>query len=192
MLSARFAWAVAALLAFAAVPTVLNVYRPPPALAPGALDARLAAFGEPGPRKAEWVRETFGAEDFATRRCGPHELFAARAWDGKKLFHFPELALTYACTATAVRDLPGDPPVRVLEFGQGQEARIAAYALLYGRRGVARPIPFHLSILPELFLGRREPMTLLYVQGEAPAGREHALEEDLRALLARAVDALAR
>lgn len=192
MLNPRFAWPVAALLALAAVPTVLNVYRPPPPLPPGTLDARLAALGEPGARKAAWVRDTFGAEDFATRRSGALELFAARSWDGKRLFHFPELALTYGFTATTARDVPGEPPVRVLEFDEGgAHVRVAAYALFYGRRAVARPIPFHLSILPKLFVGRREPMTLLYVQGEAPRGRERLLEDDVRALLARAVAALA-
>ncbi len=190
MISARYAWATAVVLLVAAVPTVLNVYRRPLDPEPGTLEEKLGArLGEfaPGPRKAESMLELFGARDFVTRRYGAIELFAARSHDGKKLFHFPELALTYGRAATAIRDVEG---ARVIEFAQDREVHVAAYALLYGRRSVAQPIRFYLSILPELFVGKREPMTLVYVQGDAPRGGEKALEEELRALLARAVDAL--
>lgn len=190
MISARYAWAASAVLLVAAIPAVLNVYLPPAEPEPGALEqqlgARLGEF-EPGPRRAATIEEHFGARDFATRRYGGIELFAARSHDGKKLFHFPELALTYGRAATAVRDVPG---ARVIEFAQGSEVHVAAYALLYGRRSVAEPIRFYLSILPELFVGHREPMTLVYVQGSAPRGGEKALEAELRGLLARAVEAL--
>ncbi len=186
---ARHLWAAALLLA-AAVPTVLNVYRRPAEIAPGSLEAELgSALGafEPGRRRADTTLEHFGARDFVTRQYGAIELFAARSWDGKKLFHFPELALTYGHAATAVRDVAG---ARVIEFAQGREVRMAAYALLYGDRPVAEPIRFHLSILPDLFVGHREPMTLVYVQADAAKGGEAALEAELRALLARAVEAL--
>lgn len=190
MLSGRHAWAAALVLLVAAVPTVLNVYRAPSELAAGSLEARLGdRLGpfEAGPRKADTTEEHFGAKDFVTRRYGAIELFAARGWDGKKLFHFPELALTYGHAATAVRDVGG---VRVIEFAEGRDVRMAAYALRYGDRPVTEPIRFYFSILPELFVGHREPMTLVYVQADTTRGGEQALEADLRALLARAVEAL--
>jgi len=190
VLSTRHAWATALVLLVAAVPTVLNVYRRPAELAPGSLEARLGGklgFFEPGPRKAETTEEHFGAKDFVTRQYGPIELFAARGWDGKKLFHFPELALTYGHAATAVRDAGG---VRVIEFAEGRDVRMAAYALQYGSRPVEEPIRFYFSILPELFVGHREPMMLVYVQADTTRGGEQALEAELRAFLARAVDAL--
>ena len=190
MISGRYARAAAVVLLVAAVPTVLNVYRRPAGLVAGGLEEklgdRLGAF-EPGPRIAATIEEHFGARDFATRRYGTVELFAARAYDGKKLFHFPELLLTYGRAASAVRD---EPDARVIEFAEERGTHMAAYALLYGRRSVAEPIRFYFSILPELFVGRREPMTLVYVQGDAPKGGEKALEEELRALLARAVETL--
>jgi hypothetical protein len=190
VLSARYACAAAAFLLVAAIPTALNAWHAPAPLEPGTLAAKLAGFGEPGARQAGWVLETFGAEDFATRSCGGLELFAARSYDGKRLFHFPELALTYGRAATAERDAP--LPARVLEFDGERNVRVAAYALVYGRRAVERPISFYLSILPELFLGRREPMTLVYVQGEAPRARRAALEEGVLRLLEDAVESLAR
>lgn len=206
MLSPRFAWPAAALLVVAAIPTLLHVYRSPAPLPPGALAAalpeRLAEFDppEPGRRRAAWVEETFDTRDFVTRAYPvrghePLELFAARHHDGKKLFHFPELALTYGRSATAVHEAElgaaGAPlPARVIEFRTQEDVRVAAYALLYGERAVAKPIPFYLSILPELFVGEREPMTLLYVQGAVEPGQEDALEEELLRLLAAAAAAL--
>jgi hypothetical protein len=191
VISTRYAWAAAAVLLVAAAPTWLNLARRPAEPAPGALEAELGDLGqcEPGRRKAETTLETFAARDFATRQYGAIELFAARTYDGKKLFHFPELALTYGRAATAARDVEG---ARVIEFAEPRGVRVAAYALLYGKRPVAQPIRFYLSILPELFIGRREPMTLVYVQGDAEKGGEKALEQELRALLGRAVDALQR
>jgi hypothetical protein len=190
VISARHARGAALLLLVAAIPTILNVYRRPAAIAPGSLDAKLGpALGpsEPGRRNAATVEEYFASTDFVSRQYAAIELFAARGWDGKKLFHFPELALTYGHAATAVRDVEG---ARVIEFARGDEVRVAAYALLYGDRIVAEPIRFYLSILPELFVGRREPMTLVYVQADAKRGGEAALEAELRAFLARAVAAL--
>lgn len=191
MISSRYAWAAAAVLLVAAAPTWLNLARRPAEPMPGALEAQLGDLGpcEPGRRQAEAIEEAFGARDFATRQYGAVELFAARTYDGKKLFHFPELALTYGRAATATRDVEG---ARVLEFAEPRNVRVAAYALVYGKRPVAQPIRFYLSILPELFVGRREPMTLVYVQGDAEPGGERALEEQLRALLDRAVRSLQR
>lgn len=191
MISTRYAWAAAAILLVAAVPTWLNLCRRAPEPAPGSLEAELGDLGpcEPGRRKAEPILEAFGARDFATRQYGLLELFAARTYDGKKLFHFPELALSYGRVATASRDVEG---ARVLEFKEPRNVHVAAYALLYGKRPVAQPIRFYLSILPELFVGRREPMTLLYVQGDAAPGEEKALEAELLALLAQAVGTLSK
>lgn len=190
MISSRRAWAAAAVLLVAAVPTVMNVYRPAAEPLAGTLEADLGqCLGpfEPGPRTAGSIEDLFGAKDFATRQYGAIELFAARTYDGKKLFHFPELALSYGRVATAARDVEG---ARVIEFAREDGVHVAAYALLYGRRPVAQPIRFYLSILPELFVGRREPMTLVYVQGDAAPGGEKALEGELKDLLARAVEAL--
>lgn len=199
LFSHRFALPVAGLLLFALVPTVFNVYRRPPALEAGRLAADLPATlapsgrARPGTREAAWVRHHFDAVDFVSRVYGSEtareiELFAVRSYDGKKLFHFPELAISYGYAATAARleTLADGPPLHVLEFGTSKSTRIAAYALLYGERGVARPVRFMLERLPELFVGHREPMTLLYAQGETTSELAPELEEELKALLAAA------
>lgn len=209
MISRRRAWSVAALLLVAAVPTVLNVYRPPAEPEPGSLAPRLAGpagpygAGEPGKHKEAWVADIFGARDFVTRRhlspggTGELALFAARTHDAKKLFHFPELALSYGHSVTARRmeDLPGPAgplPVRVLEFRSPGHVHVAAYVLFYGTTPVRDPIPFLLRTLPRRFLGLRRPMTLLYVQGGAAADAEARVTADVRGLLAEASAAFLR
>ena len=138
------------------------------------------------------------ARDFVERkyRVGALELeiFAARTYDGKKLFHFPELALTYGRSATAERreELDVDDlsvPVRVLEFRKANVVRRSASALFYGRRPVRDPMLFLFRTLPALFVGQREPMTLIYVQGEAHPDDEAALAQELEELLARSAAA---
>ncbi|MHC4137181.1 MAG: hypothetical protein ACYTDU_02050 [Planctomycetota bacterium] len=204
MIATRHAWLVAGLLLLALVPTYFNVYRQPPALEPGALAVAIPADLEgyrgatPGRHQAEWVAAQFAAQDFVERkyRVGAQELeiFAARTYDGKKLFHFPELALTYGRSATAERreelDVDGRTlPVRVLEFRKPNAVHRSASALFYGTRPVRDPMPFLFRTLPALVVGQREPMTLIYVQGKAHPDDEAALAKELEELLAKSAAA---
>jgi hypothetical protein len=199
MITTRHAWLVAGLLLLALVPTYFNVYRQPPELDAGALAATFPAeldgyrAGAPGRHDAEWAAAHFAANDYVERnyRVGTLELelFAARTYDAKKLFHFPELALTYGRSVTAERreelDVAGRVvPVRVLEFRQRNAVRRSASALFYGKRPVRDPVVFLFRTLPALFVGQREPMTLIYVQGEAHPSDEAALVRELEELLA--------
>lgn len=194
MISTRYAWAAAGLLLFALVPTVANVYGAADPLPAGGLAGILPADdAAAGRRKAKWVETQFGATDFVSRNHGGLELFAVRSHDAKRLFHYPELALTYGRACTARRlvtiETPAGPlPVRVLEFRTSGSVHVAAYALAYGARPVEDPIPFLASVVPELFVGRREPMTLFYAQGDARNGDAAAVEADLGRLLARTWD----
>ena len=196
MISSKYAWPAAGLLLVALVPTLLNVYRAPEPIEPGSLAADIPQALGPfarsvaGRRKREWVKGHFGADDFVSRRYGDLTLFAARTYDGKKLFHFPELALTYGRAATDRRsERYGEFPAHVLEYRDQKGFHLSAYALFYGDRPVEDPISFMLSILPERFLGKREPMTIIYVQGDAGPEEEEALTADLEKLLAAAGEA---
>ena len=195
MISSRYAWAVAALLLFALVPTVANVYGGPDEPAAGTLDVKvpkqLEGFSapRPGSRQAAWVESQFGGRDFITRRYGRYRLFAVRTYDAKRLFHAPWNALSYGKQLVAARadDLATNVPIQALEFrSAGGQVQLAFYVLLYGDRPVANPIAFMVGETPQLFLGRREPTTLVYVQGEAPAENRAQLDQDLRRLLAGA------
>jgi len=201
VISARYAWPAAALLLLALVPTVAQVYLPPEPPAPGSLDAALpdvlgrSAVVSRGRRSAEWVEQQFGARDFASRRYKapghrPVDLFAARTYDAKRLFHYPELALTYGHARTVARWAGTDLPVRVLEFETSDSLRLAAYVLRYGDRPVRRPYTFLLGILPELWAGDREPMTLLYAQTSGTPRQRAELEREVTDLVLSACAAL--
>jgi hypothetical protein len=206
MTSPRYAWAAAALLALALVPTVANVYVPHEPPRRGALDAdlprELPGFGaaQPG-RRAEdpdWVAEAFGTEDYVSRRHGDLELFAARTEHARRLFHGPENALSYGHAAAAertatVETAAGPLPVRVLEFApEGESVHTAVYALLCGKEPVARPYHHRLGELPALLLGRRTPWTLVYVTGDAAPDAQDDLARRLQGLLAAACAELRR
>ena len=194
MLSSRYAWAAAAMLVFALIPTVLNVYRSPEPLDAGTLaqeiPTEIEPFGAPAPgtRDAEWVTFQFATPDFVSRKyAGTYTreltLFAARNHDPKKLFHFPELALCYGKAESARRmETIGEFPVHVLEFGGGNH--IAKYVLLYGDEGVGDPIAFMLGRLPRLFVGQREAMTLVFVHAAVHADEKEAVAAELNTLLA--------
>jgi hypothetical protein len=198
VISTRYARPALALLLLALLPTVANVYLAPAPLPKGGLASVLPSAGaRDGTRKPGWVETHFGTVDYVSRRFGDLELFAARTHDGKRVFHYPELALTYghACTAertARVRTPAGDLPVRVLEFRTEGSLRLAACALAYGGRPVAAPLPFLARELPRMLVRGREPMTLLYVQGDAPASGAADLEAHILALLGEAWTALAR
>jgi len=207
VIATRHTWLVAGLLLLALVPTYLNVYRQPPALEPGGLAAAIPADLEgyrdavPGRHQSDWAAAHFAAQDFVERkyRVGAQELelFAARTYDAKKLFHFPELALTYGRSVTAERreelDVADETvPVRVLEFRNRTTVRLSVSALFYGKQPVRDPMPFLFRTLPALFVGQREPMTLIYVQGEAHADDQAALSKEIEELLARSAAAFLR
>jgi len=191
MISAKFAWPVAAALVIALVPTVTNVYRQPAPLQAGALEAELPTEDAgPGRRDASWTSQHFGADDFVSRRLANGiELFAARSYDAKRLFHFPELAVDYGRSVTQRRivdlDTPaGAVPTRRLEFRTSHGLNLSFYVLLYGDRPVREPMRFLLGTLPQLFIGRREAMTLVYVQSAADPEDPAAVEADLKSTLA--------
>ncbi len=206
MISARYAWAVAALLVVALVPTAIHVYGAPAPLQAGGIDqllpAQLEGFSEPqgGGRSARWTMGEFGTRDFASRRYPDFdadnglELFAARAWDGKKLFHFPETALVRSGDKTDERMIEirvaGEPvPARLLEFTASDGHILALYVLFYGKRPVARPVRFQMALVPELMFGTREPLTLIFVRADATETSRAVVETRLHNLLAAAATA---
>ena len=206
MISTRYAWAVAALLAVALVPTAIHVYgAPEPLQADGLkklLPARLEGFGEPrdGGHSARWTLGQFGTRDFVTRRYpdldagNGLELFAARAWDAKKLFHFPDTALVRGGDKSddrmvEIRVADAAVPARLLEFTASGRRILALYVLFYGEQPVARPVRFQVGLLPELMLGRREPMTLIFVRADATETSRDSVEARLHILLAAASEA---
>jgi hypothetical protein len=183
MLSTRFAVPVAALLALAAVPTVIHSYFDTSVhdgRTARAIPAALAGEeGTDAKRRANWGHDRFASDDWIDRRySGPPEvkLVVARSFDAKKLYHHPELAADYGEgyeAAEAIR-LPGrsDIPVYLLRGGRANRERMALYALQYADGYVEDPIRFQLRTSFRSLFSRRMAMTLFFAAQHLPAGTE--------------------
>ena len=173
MLSTRFAVPVVALLALAAVPTVINSYMPASpsdGRSAKAIPMKLAdETGTTTKRRANWGEDRFSSSDWIERQYGGAtgvRLFVGRSMDPKKLYHHPELALDDSDQfggSTTIR-LPqrGDVPIHVLRGTGDNSSRLAMYALHYEDGYVDDPILFQLRTSFRLLFSRRRPMTLFF------------------------------
>jgi len=197
VISTRHVRVLCVLLAVALLPVLRHVYfgpeEPPAGGLEHVLPAELGDSGEPQPgrNRADWVRENLGTEDFVTRRYpGGIEFFAGRSLDWKKLFHFPELGLSYGKPRSGERHVVvAGIPVRLVEFRTSDSYHLAAMTFLCGDETVARPLLYSLGTVTRLVEERR-PMTLVYVQSGAKPDEEAAVEQRLLALVTAAARAL--
>ena len=177
----RYAIAVAALLAVAAVPTVIHSYMDTTASdgrSTSAIPMRLAEqAGTATARRAGWGEDRFSSSDWIERRyAGAPEvnLFVGRSLDAKRLYHHPELALAYGQNygPSSVTRLPQAPeiPVHVLRGADANSRRVALYTLRYDDEYVENPVRFQLRTSIELLFSRRKPMTLFFVTQDLLAG----------------------
>ena len=199
MFSTRFAVPVAALLALAAVPTVIHSYMPATVSDGRSVRAiPLLLAGETGTetkRRANWGEDRFGSTDWIDRRYGGVtgvKFFAGRSLDPKRLYHHPELALdydeTYEGAATIRLPKRRDVPVHVLRGGAGNGNRVALYILHYDDEYIDDPILFQLRTSFRLLFTRRQPMTLFFAAQDLQAS-ETVETSRAAALLLAAVDA---
>lgn len=201
----RLAIAAAVLIGLALTPTVMHSY-----LGLRAEDGYTAAVpttlagltSRPTDRQAAWVLRTLDSSDWSERHYrkpggGDITLFIARSYDGKRLYHHPELAVAYGndLRGAGIVRLPNRDamPIHVLrgptELGKG----LAVYALLYERAFIDNPYVFELRRAGALLFSPRQPVTLLFAHDrEAPA--DAAVEEALatRVLVAAAESFLAQ
>lgn len=184
MISSRYAIPVIILLALALVPTTIHSY----------IDAKvndgksindvaltLENFtSTPANRNSRWGMDIFGSEDWFERdyRDKQHHkvrLFAARAYDHKRLYHHPELALSYgrSLSDNDILHLPGHPDIPVFILWNNERSILVAYVLLYNDEFIADPINHQLSESMRLLVSSRKPMTLFYAsQTMAPGDTE--------------------
>ena len=68
-------------------------------------------------RRAAWVIDNFGTDDFIERRYGADvTLFVARSYDPKRLYHHPELGVAYGRrfdSTSVVQEAAGSRPVPI-------------------------------------------------------------------------------
>ncbi len=199
----RYAIAVAALLAVAAVPTVIHSYMDTTASdgrSASAIPMRLAEqAGTATTRRAGWGKDRFSSSDWIERRYteAPEvNLFVGRSLDSKRLYHHPELALAYGqdygpSTVTRLPQAPGIP-VHVLRGADANSRRIALYTLRYGDEYVQNPVRFQLRTSIELLFSRRKPMTLFFVTQDLTSAAEPVESSRAATLLLSAMQGFAQ
>jgi hypothetical protein len=172
MINPRYAAAVAALLAFALIPTVIHSYLRvtlDDGLKAAAIPATLAgATSVPTARRPGWIRNNFDTDDWTERTYKVDGLdvtmFAARSFDAKRLYHHPELAVLRGTQATpsglARATARPDVPLHVLDTERDGRHGVAVYALLYDGRFIEDPIGFQLRTSAELLFTGRKALTL--------------------------------
>jgi len=174
MISSRYVLPVVLLLALALIPTVIHSYLESKA-DDGLLASRISplldgATGKPTERNKRWGQDVFASQDWIERiykrpqRTGIR-LFVARSYDHKRLYHHPELGLSYGSDlkGEGVVILPGKSEIPVHLLRERRGSGLVAYALLYDEKFVADPIAQQIRSSFNLLFNASKPMTLFYV-----------------------------
>jgi hypothetical protein len=185
MISTRYALPVALVLILALIPTVIHSYldlKTDDGLSVTNIKSVLDNFNStPTDRKPGWGEQTFGCEEWIERtytdeQGKPLRLFVGRSYDHKRLYHHPELALSYAkgLTSTGLVNLTGQPddiPVNLLY--NDTRPNMAAFVLLYDGKFIDNPISYQIQDSLKQLISARKPMTLFYIADEnAPKNTE--------------------
>jgi len=173
MISTRYAIPVIILLVLALIPTTIHSYLNTTVndgKSVHNIAAKLNDFSStPATRNTQWGMDIFGSVDWFERdykddQYNKVRLFTARAYDHKRLYHHPELALSYGYTLDKNEQITlannSDIPVFVLK--NNENSILVAYVLLYNNEFIKKPINHQFSESMRLFVSARKPMTLFY------------------------------
>jgi len=179
MISTRYAIPVIILLALALIPTTIHSY-----IGATVNDGKSAQSipltlnnftSTPAKRNAQWGEDIFGCTDWFERNYQDNHhtnvrLFVARAYDHKRLYHHPELALSYAQNLgkKEMLNLPGHPEIPVHVLSKEDHSMRVAYVLLYDGQFIQDPITHQISTSLNLLVNARKPMTLFYASQSGP------------------------
>jgi hypothetical protein len=171
MISSRYATPVAILLSLALIPTIIHSYLKLASDNSATTKAIKADLGEftsvPTRRNPDWGTDTFGCTDWFERtykdkRGNTARLFVGRAYDHKRLYHHPELALSYGGDLrNNGQTVLSGIPINLLHHGS--RPNIAAYALFYDGRFIDAPIVHQIKNSIRLLVSPEKPMTLFYI-----------------------------
>lgn len=198
MISTRYAIPVCILLALALIPTIIHSY----------IDAKLNDgksvnniaitlnnfTSVPAKRNASWGIDIFSSTDWFERVYHDKQyhkvrLFTARSYDHKRLYHHPELALSYghSLSKRGILNISNSPEIPVHLLSNDDNSMLAAYVLLYNGEFVSDPISHQLGDSMRLLVNARKPMTLFYAsQSNLPFNTQFE-QSDLASLLSLAI-----
>lgn len=175
MICLRYAIPVAVLLTVAIVPTVIHNYlnlSVDNSPTTKTIRADLSDFtSTPTRRNSQWGKETFGCNDwferiYKDRQGNDTRLFVGRAYDHKRLYHHPELALSHG------EDLRSNGQIMLYQsqhaipvnlLHHSTQSKIAAFALFYDGHFIGDPISQQIKNSFNLLVNPQKPMTLFYV-----------------------------
>jgi len=198
MTSTRYALPVALVLILALIPTVIHSYldlKADDRLSVTNIKSVLDNFNStPTDRKPGWGEDTFGCEEWIERtytdeQGKPLRLFAGRSYDHKRLYHHPELALSYAkgLTSTGLVNLPGQPEIPVNLLYNDARSNMAAFALYYDGKFIDNPISFQIQDSLKQLISAGKPMTLFYIADDNAANKTDFIQSSAATLLKSAI-----
>jgi len=197
MISTRYLTLTCILLALALIPTTIHIYinaKFNDGRSVKNISTTLNSFSSvPTNRNDSWGEDIFGSSDWFERIYqkgvkNTIRLFAARGYDHKRLYHHPELALSYAKSLhkIAQHNLPNHNKTPVHVFSNDDNSLLVAYILLYDNEFIANPINHQLSESIRLLFNSRKLMTLFYASETIIPGTQFE-QSDLAPLLSLAI-----
>lgn len=174
MISTRYALPVAVILMLALIPTLIHGYlgmKTDDGLSATNINPVLDNFtSTPTNRQPGWGEDAFGCDDWIERTYTDEQgksirLFVGRSYDHKRLYHHPELALSYAkdLMSTGQIRLPGQPDIPVNLLHNDMRPNMAAFVLLYDGKFIDNPISHQVRDSLKQLISAGKPMTLFYI-----------------------------
>ena len=198
MISARYALPVSLVLILALIPTVIHSYlglKTDDGLSVKKIKPELGNYNsEPTNRQPGWGEETFGSVDWIERAYTDEQgktlrLFVGRSYDHKRLYHHPELALSYAKDLRSegrIR-LHGQPEIPVNLLRNEMRPNMAAFALLYDGKFIDNPISHQIRDSLKQLISARKPMTLFYIADDNAPKNTAFIQSPAASLLNKAI-----
>ena len=197
MMSTRHALPVIILIMLALIPTIIHSYlnlKTGDNLSTHQINQVLGAYvSKPTQRQSEWGKDTFACYDWIERIYTNQQgksvrLFVGRSYDHKRLYHHPELALSYGKDLKMFEEIHSleQPNIPVKLLGNETKPVMAAYALLYDNQFVKNAITYQLMSSIIQLMTPRKPMTLFYVE-EDRAEKSIFSETDAAVILKEAI-----
>ena len=198
MISSRYALPVTLLLMLALIPTVIHGYlgmKTVDGLSVTHINTVLDNFtSTPSSRQPGWGEDAFGCDEWIERIYTNEEgkslrLFVGRSYDHKRLYHHPELALSYAKDLRGIGEirLPGQPEIPVTLLQNDTRPNMAAFVLLYDGKLIDNPISHQVRDSLKQLISPGKPMTLFYVADDNAAKDTAFIKTPAAALLEKAI-----
>ena len=198
MISTRYALPLALILMLALIPTVIHSYlglKTDDGLSATDIRPTLDNFNSTQTKRLPgWGKETFGCEDWIERIYTDEQgkslrLFVGRSFDHKRLYHHPELALSYAkdLRSEGQVSLPGQPDIPINLLGNETRPLMAAFALLYDGKFIDNPISHQIGDSLKQLVSAKKPMTLFYIADDDRPKKTPFIQSPAASLLDKAI-----